>query len=122
MWILIINVLILNLMIAYFTRIYDEVAADAKSIYIWQFIEIVNEFKSRIIFPPPLNLVLYPVEIIIFLIKRRMNSSKRKTFDNKLIELLNERGKTSNRFSVYFANHYENSFADKYWRSKYMQS
>ena len=121
-WILIINVLILNLMIAYFTRIYDEVAADAKSIYIWQFIEIVNEFKSRIIFPPPLNLVLYPVEIIIYLIKRRMNSSKRKTFDNKLIELLNERGKTSNRFSVYFANHYENSFADKYWRSKYMQS
>ena len=32
-------------MIAYFTQIHDEVAADAKSIYSWQLIEIVNEFE-----------------------------------------------------------------------------
>ena len=44
-WILIINVLIRNLVIAYFTQIHDEVAADAKSIYSWQLIEIVNEFE-----------------------------------------------------------------------------
>ena len=118
-WILIINVLILNLMIAYFTRIYDDVAADAKSIYIWQFIEIVNEFQSRIIFPPPLNLVLYPVEFIIYLIKLKLSGSRKHMFDDKLFEMINQRDKTSNKVDVYFANHYENSFADKYWRSKY---
>ena len=32
-------------MIAYFTQIHDEVAADAISIYSWQLIEIVNEFE-----------------------------------------------------------------------------
>ena len=118
-WVLIINVLILNLMIAYFTRIYDEVAADAKSIYIWQFIEIVKEFESRIIFPPPLNLVLYPVVFIIYLIKLKLRQSKNNMFDNKLMEMVNEREKTSNKFNVYFATHNENSFADEYWRNKY---
>ena len=65
-WILIINVLIRNLLIVYFTQIHDEVAGDAKSIYSWQLIEILSEFESRIIFPPLINLVIYPVEFIIY--------------------------------------------------------
>ncbi|KAI6647392.1 Transient receptor potential cation channel [Oopsacas minuta] len=120
-WILIINVLILNLMIAYFTRIYDDVATIAKSIYIWQFIEIVNEFDSRTIFPPPFNLLLYPFEFIIFLIKVKLRKSA-KIHKDALFEMIDEKKLTSNKFNVYFATHYENSFADKYWEVKYVDS
>ena len=115
-WILIINVLILNLMIAYFTRIYDEVAANAESIYIWQFIEIVNEFSSRNVFPPPFNVLFYPTDLIKFLYK--VNQKHTRAINNPLLQLVKEKGKTSNKFNIYFATHYENSFADKYWRSK----
>ena len=117
-WILIINVLILNLMIAYFTRIYDEVAADAESIYIWQFIEIVNEFHLRNIFPPPINILFYPTDLFKFLYRLNRKRYHVKESKNALLQIVNEKGKTSNKFNVYFATHYENSFADKYWRSK----
>ena len=115
-WILIINVLILNLMIAYFTRIYDEVAANAKSIYIWQFIEIVNEFDSRNIFPPPINILFYPFDLIRFLYT--VNRKHTKVSKNALLQMVMDKKRPSNKFNVYFATHYENSFADKYWKSK----
>ena len=69
-WVLIINVLIINLMIAYFTQIYSKVAENAKSIYIWQFIEIVDEFQDRITVPPPFNLLFYPYRFAKFCYER----------------------------------------------------
>ena len=58
-WVMISNVLLLNLMISYFTKVYDEVLANAKIIYKSLFFTLVLEYQERSYWPPPFNLLSY---------------------------------------------------------------
>ena len=116
-WVLIINVLIINLMIAYFTQIYAKVAANARSIYILQFREIVDEFTYRTIFPPPFNLIMLPIDLVLLCINIFRTQRKKKVVRSELLELVGEKRILSNKVNVYFAVHNEDSFADKFWKS-----
>ena len=108
-------------MIAYFTDIYSDVSEVAKSIYIWQFIEIVDEFKHRFILPPPFNLLFVPYRIVKFCRLYFGYHKKEIVIPNELLRLAKERGLLSKKLDVYFATHNENSFADKFWKSKKVQ-
>ena len=121
-WILIANVLLLNLMIAYFSQIYEEVSKNAASIYLLNFLEIVNEYKDKSFFPPPFNLITYTYRIIAWCIFSRQKKQKHRevrTSRRRQTEVL-LKGMMSRRHfltrSVAFGWHFELSFADSYWK------
>ncbi|KAI6649098.1 Transient receptor potential cation channel [Oopsacas minuta] len=112
------NVLLLNLMVAYFTKIFDEISDKADSIYLTQFLEVVEEYQRKSFFPPPFNLLVYLI--------RTFGICKTvcvEFFDEneEEIESSLERDKQFNRAKVYpvfFGNHNENGFADDFWRHR----
>ena len=115
---LILNVLLLNLMVAYFTKIFDEISENADSIYLTQFLEVVEEYRRKSFFPPPLNLLVY-----LFRTFKICKTVCVQFFDERVdeFETALERDKQFNRAKVYpvfFGNHNENGFADQYWRNR----
>ena len=115
---LIANVLLLNLMIAYFTKIFDEISENADSIYLTQFLEVVEEYRRKSLFPPPFNLLVYLI--------RTFGICKTVCIEffaetNTQIEEEIQRDTYFNRAKVYpvfFGHHNENGFADEYWSNR----
>lgn len=112
------NVLLLNLMVAYFTQIFDEISENADSIYLTQFLEVVEEYQRKSFFPPPFNILVY-----LFRTFKICKTVCVEFFDEheEEFETALERDKQFNRAKVYpvfFGNHNENGFADEYWRNK----
>ena len=115
---LIANVLLLNLMIAYFTKIFNEISENADSIYLTQFLEVVDEYQRKSLFPPPFNLLVY--------LFRTFGICKTVCLDffreyNETMEDEFQRDTHFNRakvYPVYFGHHNENGFADEYWRNR----
>ena len=112
------NVLLLNLMVGYFTKIFDEISENADSIYLSQFLEVVQEYRRKSFFPPPFNLLVY-----LFRTFKICKTVCVEFFDEheEEFETALERDKQFNRAKVYpvfFGNHNENGFADEYWRNQ----
>ena len=115
---LIANVLLLNLMIAYFTKIFEEISENADSIYLTQFLEVVEEYRRKSFFPPPFNLLVYLVRT--FGICKTVCVEFFEERDDQIEEEI-DRDKHFNRAKVYpvfFGHHNENGFADEYWRNR----
>ena len=120
-WLLIANVLLLNLMIAYFSQIYEDVAKNADSIYLLNFLEIVEEYRDKSFLPAPFNLIIYTLRGIKFCFSRREKKKKKmntKELTRRQTNLL--MGLKSRRLfitkAVSFGWHIELSFADYYWK------
>ena len=121
-WILIANVLLLNLMIAYFSQIYEDVSKNAASIYLFNFLEIVNEYKEKSFFPPPFNLISYTYRVVVWCLLRRRKEqrveeekrTKRRQTEAYLKGMMARRHFVTR--TVAFGWHFELSFADYYWK------
>ena len=120
-WILIANVLLLNLMIAYFSQIYEDVSKNAASIYLLNFIEIVEEYKGKPFFPAPFNTIIYVYRAIAWCCNKRNRKVKKVstvTETRRKTEMFKEM-KSNRHFitaPVSFGWHIELTFADYYWK------
>ena len=120
-WILIANVLLLNLMIAYFSQIYEDVSKNAASIYLLNFIEIVEEYKEKPFFPAPFNTIIYVYRAVSWCCNKRKRKVKKqttKTDKRRETMMFNEMKKNRNFITtpVSFGWHIELTFADYYWK------
>ena len=120
-WILIANVLLINLMIAYFSQIYEDVAKNAASIYLLNFIEIVEEYKEKPFFPAPFNTIIYVYRAIAFCCSlNRRRGRKQEGKDERRRETMMFNNMKKNRHfittPVSFGWHIELTFADYYWK------
>ena len=121
-WLLIANVLLLNLMIAYFSQIYEAVSKNADSIYLLNFLEIVEEYRDKSFLPAPLNLIIYTLRGIKFCLssrKKKLKQREKRAATRRQTNLL--QGLKSKRLfitkAVSFGWHIELSFADYYWKN-----
>lgn len=120
-WLLIANVLLLNLMIAYFSQIYENVAKNADSIYLLNFLEIVEEYRDKSFLPAPFNLIIYTLRVIRFCVssrKKKLKKQASRTRTRRQTNLL--MGMKAKRLFITkpasFGWHIELSFADYYWK------
>ncbi|KAI6658609.1 Transient receptor potential cation channel [Oopsacas minuta] len=120
-WLLIANVLLLNLMIAYFSQIYEDVSKNADSIYLLNFLEIVEEYREKSFLPAPFNLIIYTLRMVRWCLSLRKRKSKATSHqEEKRRQTEMFKGMKSKRLfitkAVSFGWHIELTFADYYWK------
>ena len=71
------NVLLINLLIAMFSSTYERVEENTDQIWKYQRYRLVNEYTDGRIFPPPINFIDYVVYLFIYLKKNERRLSRK---------------------------------------------
>lgn len=64
------NVLLINLLIAIFSHVFDEVQANALTIWKYEMWNLTAEYKDRPLFPPPISLLENAFTLIRWILKK----------------------------------------------------
>ena len=123
-WILISNVLLLNLMISYFTKVYDEVLENAMTIYKTLFFTLVLEYQERSYWPPPFNLLSYTniyivvplFNCIVYCCSCKCFSSNKRDYSSS-----NDKSKGLKNVTTYlplFSFYNAHDVVEKYWEER----
>lgn len=81
-YLLIANILLINLLIAVFNNIFMEVNAISHQVWMFQRFTVVMEYEQKPILPPPLILFCH-IFLLFKYLKRKINN-KEQTYDNAL--------------------------------------
>ncbi|XP_062507670.1 transient receptor potential cation channel subfamily M member-like 2 [Corticium candelabrum] len=75
------NILLLNLLIAIFNNTFNKVQSDAESLWKFQWLEVVQSFEDRTWLPPPFNLPELIFRSVMFVYEYKQRKSKRGGYD-----------------------------------------
>lgn len=82
-YLLIANILLINLLIAVFNNIFIEVNAISHQVWMFQRFTVVMEYEQKPILPPPFILICH-LYLIYKYLKRKMQKKEQEKYDNGL--------------------------------------
>ncbi|XP_044016610.1 transient receptor potential cation channel trpm isoform X3 [Aphidius gifuensis] len=86
-YLLVANILLINLLIAVFNNIFIEVIAIAHQVWMFQRFTVVMEYEQKPVLPPPFIIFNHVYMLVIFIFRRYVSSNKRargESYDNRL--------------------------------------
>lgn len=69
-YMIIVNILLINLLIAIFSHSFEKVQRDSERIWMSQMMGLVREYSMKSLLPPPLNLVCFAITFVAKIIKK----------------------------------------------------